>query len=368
MDTENVEYRAPILRNLSLIQNLSPLKIQGCQNPTFPKWMSHPQVNETWEPEPELKPLCPYLRGEDIFLWPENRIYWCILNLPIHQTDPLRSSHFDLLRWLQKQSWSLQLKRHPSNAVELRCCLHRSVGLPNTLQSHLQESPPGVNTMGWKEKLIFWTKASAKFLPIIKIIPSNLDFRTPHKKNTKKKNYYIYSCGLEDRICKNLWVYRYQGTNALSVDWTCCTFTNWCCTKLQSPPSRGSPQHTTEPSIRIAANALRLAWICWTFPGENKWLGGWTSLSELTAKSGTPKQMMRTHEKVRFFVVRCCRIISLLLRIESQSQCWDSEPARFHWKFLVTSEGISQLNQLKRVELGGSHCPNYPFFTVIRLC
>ena len=193
-------------------------------------------------------------------------------------------------------------------------------------------------------------------------------FQNPTQKKHTKKNYYIYSCGLEDRICTNLWVYRYQGTNALSVDWTCCTFTNWCCTKLQSPPSRGSPQHTTEPSIRIAANALRLAWICWTFPGENKWLGGWTSLSELTAKSGTPKQMMRTHEKVRFFVVRCCRIISLLLRIESQSQCWDSEPARFHWKFLVTSEGISQLNQLKRVELGGSHCPNYPFFTVIRLC
>ena len=53
-----------------------------------------------------------------------------------------------------------------------------------------------------KEKLIFWTKASAKFLPITKIIPSNLRFQNPtQKKNTKKK---LYSCGLEDRICKNI--------------------------------------------------------------------------------------------------------------------------------------------------------------------
>ena len=58
------------------------------------------------------------------------------------QQNPHRSSHFDLLRWQQKQSWSLQLKRHPSDAVELRCCLHRSAGLPNKPRSHLQESPP----------------------------------------------------------------------------------------------------------------------------------------------------------------------------------------------------------------------------------
>ena len=44
-------------------------------------------------------------------------------------------------------------------------------------------------------------------------------------------------------------------------------------------------------------------------------------VEELTATSGTRKQVMRTHEKVGYFVVRCCGILSLPLRIESQSQC-----------------------------------------------
>ena len=78
MDTEKVDYRAPILRNLSLIQNLSPLKIQGpkLKNTTlYNHHLNHFQVDEIWEPEPELQPLRPYFKGEDIFfLWPENRI------------------------------------------------------------------------------------------------------------------------------------------------------------------------------------------------------------------------------------------------------------------------------------------------------
>ena len=46
--------------------------------------------------------------------------------------------------------------------------------------------------------------------------------------------------------------------------WICRKFLSWSWTAEQSPPSCGSPQVTTDPSAKIAANAAVVAWICCT--------------------------------------------------------------------------------------------------------
>ena len=50
-----------------------------------------------------------------------------------------------------------------------------------------------------------------------------------------------------------------------SQAWFWCTLLSWSCTALLSPPCRAVPQVTTEPSLRMAANAAPEAWICCTF-------------------------------------------------------------------------------------------------------
>ena len=52
----------------------------------------------------------------------------------------------------------------------------------------------------------------------------------------------------------------------LREDWICCTSFNCSCTWLLSPPKSASPQVTTDPSERTAANACPDAWICCTSP------------------------------------------------------------------------------------------------------
>ena len=47
--------------------------------------------------------------------------------------------------------------------------------------------------------------------------------------------------------------------------WIGCTFSSLPCTSLQSPLLSAAPQATTDPSPRMAAKALRVAWICCTF-------------------------------------------------------------------------------------------------------
>ena len=53
--------------------------------------------------------------------------------------------------------------------------------------------------------------------------------------------------------------------NALLVAWICSTFLSWSWTLELSPPADRSPHATTDPSCRIAANALLVARICSTF-------------------------------------------------------------------------------------------------------
>ena len=52
--------------------------------------------------------------------------------------------------------------------------------------------------------------------------------------------------------------------NALSVAWICWTLLSWSWTDELSPPFQWWPQVTTDPSAKIAANAHAVAWICWT--------------------------------------------------------------------------------------------------------
>ena len=50
--------------------------------------------------------------------------------------------------------------------------------------------------------------------------------------------------------------------------WMRWTFLSCSCTWLLSPPNAGLPQVTTAPDSRMAAEALPLAWMCWTLaPG-----------------------------------------------------------------------------------------------------
>ena len=49
--------------------------------------------------------------------------------------------------------------------------------------------------------------------------------------------------------------------NAPSAAWICCTPLSWSWTAELSPPNSWSPQVTTEPSAKIAANAPSVAWI-----------------------------------------------------------------------------------------------------------
>ena len=53
-----------------------------------------------------------------------------------------------------------------------------------------------------------------------------------------------------------------MAANARLVAWICWTPTNCPRTWLLSPPNSGCPQLTTVPSARMAANARLVAWIC----------------------------------------------------------------------------------------------------------
>ena len=46
--------------------------------------------------------------------------------------------------------------------------------------------------------------------------------------------------------------------------WICHTFLSWSATWVLSPPRLASPQVTTVPSAKTAANALKVAETCWT--------------------------------------------------------------------------------------------------------
>ena len=51
---------------------------------------------------------------------------------------------------------------------------------------------------------------------------------------------------------------------AQSVAWICRTLLNWSWTLELSPPASGQPHVTTDPSASSAANAPSVAWSCWT--------------------------------------------------------------------------------------------------------
>ena len=55
-----------------------------------------------------------------------------------------------------------------------------------------------------------------------------------------------------------------RATNATCAAWIRCTCCNFSRTALVSPPSRGEPQATTRPSLRMAAKADWVAWISCT--------------------------------------------------------------------------------------------------------
>ena len=54
------------------------------------------------------------------------------------------------------------------------------------------------------------------------------------------------------------------GGGAPHVAWVCCTPLSWSWTAELSPPHLWTPQVTTDPSAKIAANACGVAWICCT--------------------------------------------------------------------------------------------------------
>ena len=56
-----------------------------------------------------------------------------------------------------------------------------------------------------------------------------------------------------------------MAAKALSVAWICWTFLSWSLTVVMSPPNSGLPHVTTFPSAKIAAKALSVAWISQTF-------------------------------------------------------------------------------------------------------
>ena len=64
----------------------------------------------------------------------------------------------------------------------------------------------------------------------------------------------VIAPGNHRTICQN----RSKGPNAA---WICCTPLSWSWTAELSPPQLWSPQVTTDPSAKIAANAPSVAWI-----------------------------------------------------------------------------------------------------------
>ena len=56
-----------------------------------------------------------------------------------------------------------------------------------------------------------------------------------------------------------------DGGNMFTGAGFCYAFLSSSCSELLSPPQASSPHVTTDPSPRMAAKALKLAWICCTF-------------------------------------------------------------------------------------------------------
>lgn len=179
MDTENVEYRAPILRNLSLIQILSPLKIQGCQNPTFYNHHLKPLPSEwnlrTWTWAETPVPL--FKRRRHLLV---TRKSYLVMHSYLSHT-PNRSLEVKPL-WSAKMAAKAKLVA-AIETTSFKCCW-TSLLSPPFRGSPQQTTEPSSRIAAWgehhrlsplkpKEKLIFWTKAignfcqpSESFLPI----------------------------------------------------------------------------------------------------------------------------------------------------------------------------------------------------------